>query len=461
MPLAIGESIGSYQILAPLGAGGMGQVYRARDTKLNRDVAVKILPAEFAADADRVLRFRREAQVLAALNHPNIAAIYGLEEIEGLGFLVLEFVDGETLAQRIERGPVPVSEALTIARQVADALEAAHERGIIHRDLKPANVMLTARGTPRSHAGDDSTVKVLDFGLAKSADPAPTVLSVTNSPTLSMMATQAGIILGTAAYMSPEQAKGLPADHRSDIFSFGCVLYELLTGRQAFQGDTAPDILASIVAREPDFAALPPNLNPRLTELLKRCFEKPPRRRWQAIGDVRAELETIATAPTSSGSTSVAAPSRFRQLASVAAVGVACGLLGLYASTFLRSSFLLEATRLSLPLPDGQRRIGNIRHWLAISRDGKQIAFLTNDRLYVRTMSQFEPKLVTVGDVRQGIQEPAFSPDGQAIVFYANSERMLKRVAIAGGPAIGLSQIRPPAGITWGEQGILLGGSGE
>jgi eukaryotic-like serine/threonine-protein kinase len=452
MPLVIGNSLGPYQILTPLGAGGMGEVYKARDTKLNREVAVKILPPEFALDSDRVARFRREAQVLAALNHPNIAAIYGLEEIEGFGFLVLELVDGETLAQRIERGPVPVSEALTIGRQVADALEAAHERGIIHRDLKPANVGFTREGQ----------VKVLDFGLAKSADQAPNVPSVTNSPTLSMMATQAGIILGTAAYMSPEQAKGLPADHRSDIFSFGCVLYELLTGRQAFQGDTAPDILASIVARESDFGALPPNLNPRLIELLKRCLEKQPKRRWQAIGDVRAELETIAAAPTVSQAATSAAPrARIRRVAAMSAVGVTCGLLGMFAALYFRSSLPPATTRLSIPIPAGERTVSTVRHWFAISRDGRQMAYLTNDRLYVRPLSQFDAKLVIGGESRQALQEPVFSPDGQSIVFYSGNDRMLKRIATGGGPAIGLSQTRQPAGITWDEHGILLGGSGE
>ena len=301
----------------------MGQVYRARDTKLGREVAIKILPDAFAFDPDRAARFEREAQVLAALNHPHIAHLHSLEQAPSTGagsapiqFLVMELVEGETLAERLAAAPsnaartlavreagrqgpprtphhgLPVAEALRIAVQIADALEAAHEKGIIHRDLKPANVKITP----------DEQVKVLDFGLAKAMEP--TVASgfsrkddLTHSPTLSMMATQAGMILGTAAYMSPEQAKGAPADHRSDIFSFGSVLYEMLTGRQPFHGDSAPDILASVLAREPDLTALPLHLNPRLLELLRRCFEKTPKRRWQAVGDLRAELETIVAVP--------------------------------------------------------------------------------------------------------------------------------------------------------------------
>src|SRR5262245_24891096 len=237
----------------------MGEVYRARDTKLGRDVALKVLPESFVHDPDRVARFRREAQVLASLNHPHIAAIYGLEEANGSRFLILELVAGETLAGRLKAGPLAPGEALTVARQIADALEAAHEKGIIHRDLKPANIGFTS----------DHQVKVLDFGLAKAIEGEPTTGSVSDSPTLSMMATQAGVILGTAAYMSPEQAKGLPADHRSDVFSFGVVLFEMLTARQPFRGETTPDVLASVLVRDADLVLLPPNLNPRLHELIK------------------------------------------------------------------------------------------------------------------------------------------------------------------------------------------------
>jgi len=288
MALTIGTQLGSHEITGLLGKGGMGEVYRARDTKLKREVAIKVLPDEFSRDADRVSRFQREAEVLASLNHPNIAAIYDLEEAQGSKFLVLELVDGETLADRLERGAIPIEEALEIAKHICEALEAAHEKGIIHRDLKPANVKITS----------DGKVKVLDFGLAKAMENTVARATLSNSPTLiSMAATNAGVIIGTAAYMSPEQAKGFQVDARSDVFSFGSVLYELLTGHQAFNGETVSEILASVLIREPDFNAVPPDLNPEVHELLRRCLEKNPKRRWQAVGDLRVELEAILSNP--------------------------------------------------------------------------------------------------------------------------------------------------------------------
>jgi serine/threonine protein kinase len=287
MTLSIGAHLGSHEIAALLGKGGMGEVYRARDTKLKRDVAIKILPDEFARDADRVSRFQREAELLASLNHPNIAAIYDVEEANGIRYLILEMVEGETLAERLKRGPLPASEALKIAQQIADALEAAHERGVIHRDLKPANVKITPEGK----------LKILDFGLAKAMEAGSVNPALSNSPTLSNLATNAGIILGTAAYMSPEQANGFAADRRSDIFSFGVVLYEMFTGRQPFQGRTTSEVMASVLVREPDWNAMPPNLNPRILELIRRCLQKDAKARWQAIGDVRVEIESVLSSP--------------------------------------------------------------------------------------------------------------------------------------------------------------------
>jgi serine/threonine protein kinase len=276
MALTIGSQLGSHEITGLLGKGGMGEVYRARDLKLKREVAIKILPEEFARDADRVSRFQREAEVLASLNHPNIAAIHDLEETNGTRYLVLELVEGDTLADRIAQGPVPVEEALTIAKQICDALEAAHEKGIIHRDLKPENVKLTP----------DSKVKVLDFGLAKAMELTPTNATMSNSPTM-LSGTMGGMILGTAAYMSPEQARGRSADQRSDIFSFGCVLYEMLTGKHAFPGQDVSEILAAVLKVEPDYPALPANLNPRFVEMLRRCLHKDPK---QVAGDRRRSL---------------------------------------------------------------------------------------------------------------------------------------------------------------------------
>jgi len=268
----IGQTLGHYRILEQLGQGGMGVVYRAHDTRLNRDVAIKMLPEAFARDPERLARFEREAQALAALNHPNIAAIYGLEEAGDLRYLVLEYVPGEML-----RGPLPVEEVLAVARQIAEAFEAAHEKGIVHRDLKPANVIVTPEGK----------VKVLDFGLAKALADEPASSDPGQSPTLSLAATRVGMILGTAAYMSPEQARAKPLDRRTDIWAFGCVLYELLAGRRAFDGEGVPDTLARVMEREPEWQALPPGTPAKVRDLLRRCLQKDRANRLHDIGDAR------------------------------------------------------------------------------------------------------------------------------------------------------------------------------
>src|ERR1700686_1150880 len=288
MPLPAGTKLGTYEVVAPIGAGGMGEVYQAHDSNLRRDVAIKVLPEAFAHDPERLSRFRREAKLLASLNHPNIATIHGLEDSNGTSYLVRELVPGETLAQRIERdGAVPVEEALTIAKQIAEALEAAHEKGIIHRDLKPANVKLTPEGK----------VKVLDFGLAKAFAGDTSNEDIGNSPTLSMAATMQGVILGTAAYMSPEQARGKAVDKRTDIWAFGAVLYELLTGKPAFHGEDVGDILASVVKTEPAFEALPANISPSIRVLLQRCLRKDRRQRTPDAAAIRIEIEETQSAP--------------------------------------------------------------------------------------------------------------------------------------------------------------------
>ncbi|MGH9675174.1 MAG: serine/threonine-protein kinase [Bryobacteraceae bacterium] len=276
-----GTTIGSYQVPARLGAGGMGEVYRARDTRLNRDVAIKVLLPAFANDPERMARFEREAYTLASLNHPNIAAIYGLELFGDTRALVMELVEGETLADRIARGAIPLDEALPIARQIAEALEAAHERGIIHRDLKPANVKITPEGK----------VKLLDFGLAKALDDTPASGSSANSPTLSIAATRAGVLLGTAGYMAPEQVKGRPADKRADIWAFGVVFHEMLSGRSLYRGDTAAELLASVLTTTPDTSVLPAQVR----RLVGRCLEKDARLRLRDIGEARIALETPTT----------------------------------------------------------------------------------------------------------------------------------------------------------------------
>ena len=282
MALTPGTRLGVYDITAAIGEGGMGQVYRATDARLKRQVAIKVLPPSLAVDADRLARFQREAEVLASLNHPNIAAIYGLEESGGMTALVMELVEGDDLSQRIARGAIPLDDALPIAKQIAEALEAAHEQGIIHRDLKPANIKV--RG--------DGTVKVLDFGLARAMDPAAASgANVANSPTLTAHATALGMIMGTAAYMAPEQAKGKTVDRRADIWAFGVVLYEMLAGRAAFAGDTVTDIIAAVVTREPDWTALPAATPASIRRLLARCLERDPKRRVRDIGDVRLEID--------------------------------------------------------------------------------------------------------------------------------------------------------------------------
>ncbi|MGA8014093.1 MAG: serine/threonine-protein kinase [Candidatus Acidiferrales bacterium] len=287
MPLTSGQRIGTYAIASPLGAGGMGEVYRAHDSKLGRDVALKVLPEAFARDAERMARFQREAKVLASLNHPNIASIYGLEDSGSTHALVMELVEGPTLADRIKAGPIPIDEALRIAKQICDALEYAHERGIVHRDLKPANVKVTK----------DDAVKVLDFGLAKAIEGEAIDVDLINSPTMSRMATLAGVLLGTTAYMSPEQAKGKPVDRRADIWAFGCVLYEMLTGQMAFRGESVTDTLAAVIKEEPDWSQLPTATPIRVRVLLRRCLQKDPKQRLRDIGDARIALAVAGDGP--------------------------------------------------------------------------------------------------------------------------------------------------------------------
>ena len=300
MALGIDTRVGPYEIVSAIGAGGMGEVYRARDTRLKRDVALKVLPVTFATDPDRLARFQREAEVLAALNHPNIAAIYGLEESDGVRALVMELVEGETLAERIARKQIPVDEALPIAKEIAEALEAAHEQGIIHRDLKPANIKVRS----------DGTVKVLDFGLAKLAETEGTgkageagrdARSLSPTITSPALMTGVGVLLGTAAYMSPEQAKGRPADKRSDIWAFGCVLYEMLTGKRAFQGDDVADTLANVLKSQPDWQAIPASTPPSVARLLRRCLAKGPTARLRDIGDARLDIDEAGTSDTPIG----------------------------------------------------------------------------------------------------------------------------------------------------------------
>jgi eukaryotic-like serine/threonine-protein kinase len=342
MTLAAGARLGPYEIVAPIGAGGMGEVYRARDTTLNRDVALKVLPQAFTLDPDRLARFKREAQVLAALNHPHIAAIYGFEPSDEVPALVLELIEGPTLADRIARGPMPIDEVLPIARQIAEALEGAREQGIMHRDVKPANIKLRP----------DGTVKVLDFGLAKAFEPGPVASDLSNPPTITSPAmTRMGVILGTAAYMSPEQAKGQAIDKRSDIWAFGCVVYEMLAGTRAFGGEVVSETLAAVLRAEPDWGALPGDTPASIRRLLRRALEKDRGNRLPDMADARLEIDDAAREPSAVASASLSISGR-REAAWAAAVvallltSVASGVRAFFASRPSASgAFRRRATR--------------------------------------------------------------------------------------------------------------------
>ncbi len=442
MTLVPGSRFGSYDILAPLGAGGMGEVFRARDRRLGREVALKVLPAGFAEAPDRVARFRREATLLASLNHPHIAAIHGLEEADGVVALALELVEGEDLAERLKRGPVPVEEATAIARQIAEGLEAAHERGIVHRDLKPGNIKLTR----------DDTVKILDFGLAKAVagDPAAGEDDlVSQSPTLSRQMTEAGFILGTAAYMSPEQARGRAVDKRADIWSFGVVLYEMLTGKRLFAGETITDVLAAVLRHDPDWNALPSVTPAPLKGLLRRCLERDPRKRMRDIGEARLVLEgsadTVALAASGLGidpAGATPAPVPARTGARLPWIIAMASLLVAVAATGLR---LLPppvappgtVTRLEMTLPEEAELytgIGGLT--MAFSPDGSTLAFITTEsgarRVHLRSLDSFELRTVQAGVTPLGVY---FSPDGRR-VGVIGSDRVIKEVTLRDGATI-------------------------
>src|SRR5262249_5891757 len=410
----IGKELLHYHIEAQIGAGGMGEVYQARDTKLGRAVAVKILPEIFARDSERVARFEREAKLLAALNHSNIAALYGLEQVDGRHFLVMELVEGDTLARKIANGPTPIDEALKVAHQVVEALEAAHEKGVIHRDLKPANVKITPEGK----------VKVLDFGLAKAMDVAPPETVAMNSPTLSVVATNAGVILGTAGYMSPEQAKGRSDDQRSDIFSFGCILYEMITGRSTFDGETVTEVIASVLKQEADLSLIPANIHPRVVDLIRRCLVKDAKGRWHAAADVRVEIETILAESQGLKTTDASAvrTSRWRFAAVIASTAAVVALATFGIERGLRpKSAEPPIARFSFVLPEGQSITRGGRHAIAISPDGQNIVYQANLQLYLRSMYDLDARPILGTNVDAA--NPFFSPDGQWIGFYSVAER--------------------------------------
>jgi serine/threonine protein kinase len=443
MPVAPGTRLGPYEIGAPLGAGGMGEVYRARDTKLGRDVALKVLPATFATDSERMARFRREAQVLASLNHPHIGAIYGFEDSSSAHALVMELIEGPTLADRIARGAIPVDEALPIARGIAEALEAAHERGIIHRDLKPANIKVTP----------DGNVKVLDFGLAKAIEDNPSATDIHNSPTITSMSTQPGIILGTAAYMSPEQAKGKSVDRRTDIWAFGCVLFEMLAGKRPFEGETVSDALAAVIRVEPEWSLLPSNTPQTIRNLLQRCLKKDPRQRLQAIGETRIAIEEVLSGTSQDLPSAVELRSTAWRRALPWAVATAAIILAaLFAAKYFtrnpeplpvivsqivpppNTRFVFTGINPGPPIlsPDGERLV-----FSAVSSDGRQL-------LWVRPFDSAAAKPL---DGTDGATFPFWSADGRSLGFFANGK--LSRIDVSGGPPLALCDIAIGRGGTW------------
>jgi len=422
------ERLAHYTVLEKIGEGGMGVVYRAGDSKLGRDVALKVLPPSFVQDAERLARFRREAQVLAALNHPNIAAIYGLESDEERHALVLELVEGPTLEDRIEAGPVPLEEALPIARQITEALEAAHERGIVHRDLKPANVKLTSAGQ----------VKVLDFGLAKALEPenAPgSAVSLSQSPTITAHLTGSNIILGTAAFMSPEQARGQVVDRRADVWAFGVILFEMLTGQRLFTGETVSDTLASVLKSEPEWERLPTDTPPAIRRLLHRCLRRNPRERLRDIGDARIVIDEVLRGesdPAAETGASAPAPrSRAFLAGAAAAVVILAGLAGVAAWTLKPSAPPPPLRKLEIPVDDASPDMFGVTS-PAISPDGEQVVYATQGHLWVRDLRHLEPRQLP------GTQDPVrpfWSPDGQWVAFFRGT-KLMKTPVSGGEPSV-------------------------
>jgi len=452
MSMAAGTQLGTYTISSLIGAGGMGEVYQAHDSKLDRDVAIKVLPERFARDSERLARFQREAKLLAALNHPNIAAIYGLEQSGSTHYLVMELVPGETLREKVSgERPVQVEEALTIAKQIAEALESAHnsEKCIIHRDLKPANVKVTPEGR----------VKVLDFGLAKAFAAEPSTEDMSNSPTLSALPTQQGMIMGTAAYMSPEQARGKHVNKSTDIFAFGSVLYELLTGKQAFQGEDVTDIIAAVVRAEPDWSRLPEATSPAIRTLLRRCLRKDRRQRLQDATGVRIEIEDALSGGAAAEPVAAARDTRReRILAMVVAISIVIAAAGWGAFAYFKPKpEEQQAIQFSFG-PPGNGRFYESPNVVTISPDGSKLAFIASDaptkplQLWVRSLES-EAAQPLAGT--ENPTQPFWSADSRSLAFYADDK--LKKIAVSGGPAQTLADSVGGGGHgTWSREGVVL-----
>jgi len=444
LALAPGTRFGPYEIGAQIGVGGMGEVYRAIDTKLKRQVAIKILPASLAFDADRLARFQREAEVLASLNHPNIAAIYGLEESQGLKALVMELVEGPTLADRIAAGALPLEDVMPIAKQIAEALEAAHERGVIHRDLKPANIKITAQGQ----------VKVLDFGLAAIVqDPSRSDVNTTHSPTLTFGATRAGAILGTAAYMSPEQAAGKPVDKRADIWSFGVVLWEMLTGKKLFDGETVSHTLADVLRAPIDFDQVPSTAPVAVRTLLRRCLDRDVKRRLRDIGEARVQIENYLTHPRGAlkRRATPSAPSRLAIAPWIAAAVLLAALGALAVVHFRETPTTLLTTRFQVLPPDS----ATSADYPTISPDGRRLAFVATvdgkTLLWIRSLDSLTAQALAG---TEDAASPFWSPDGRFLAFFSAGK--LKKVDVTGGPPQTLCTVDGVRGGTWSRDGTIL-----
>ena len=449
----IGKTLAHYEITSQIGKGGMGEVYQATDQKLGRDVAIKVLPEEFAKDADRVARFQREAKLLASLNHPNIAAIYGLEEADGIHFLVMELIEGQTLDERIKSGAIPVEESLKLALQIAEALEAAHEKGVIHRDLKPANIKVT----------HDGKVKVLDFGLAKAFAAEQADLNLSNSPTLSQAATMQGVILGTAAYMSPEQAKGKEVDKRTDVWAFGVVLYEMLTGRSVFAADDVSQTLARVLEREPDFSTLPQNLHPKIVDMLDRCMEKDVKNRYGSISDARVDIQEVLADPSGVFVQQVATVElKVKQKLMLLWASITVILIIIAGLTVwqLKPIPKLQVMRFDYDLPDSQQfpsfSLGTMP--IAVSPDGRQFAFSTTEGIYLRSVEQWDARLL-VGP-EESARTPFFSPDGKWIGYISRADNKLKKISVNGGaPSVLCDTAGAGTGARWYKDKTIIFGT--
>ena len=450
----VGKTISHYKVLEKIGEGGMGVVYRATDTKLNRDVALKILPEQFASDSQRMGRFQREAEVLASLDHPNIGQIYGIEEAGQTKALVLQLIEGPTLAERIAQGPIPVEETLKIALQMAEGLEAAHEKGVIHRDLKPANIKITPEGQ----------VKILDFGLAKALEAEEADSSLSQSPTLTHAATQAGVILGTAAYMSPEQARGKPTDRRADIWAIGVVLFEMLSGKRAFQGEDVSQTLAAVIMTEPDWSLLPSETPRPILQLLQRCLDREPHDRLQAMGEFRIAVSRYLADPVDPLAQPVAdavqAPQR-RMLPWLAAIALTA-IVAVIATWNLKPTApqpVAPATRFYHELPDGQAFTNPTRPLVAVSPDGSQIVYVADQQLYLRNLDEMEARPIQGTD--ENPNSPFFSLGGEWVGYFSTSDRQLKKIATIGGASVILCDVTVPFGASWGSDDTIVYGQAE